>query len=63
MYMSEMLIRDQHSERLKQAHESRLARQAWEIRHLHRLQQRAERQLREVHDRAKELGVTISATS
>jgi hypothetical protein len=63
MYMSEMLIRDQHSERLKQAREAGLARQASELRHLRRLQQRARRQLREVHDRAEELGVTISATS
>ena len=63
MYMSEMLIRDKHSERLKQAREARLARQASELRHLSRLQQRARRRLREVHDRAEELGVTISATS
>jgi hypothetical protein len=63
MYMSEMLIRDQHSERLNQAREARLARQASELRHLRRLQQRARRQLREAHNRAEELGVTLSATS
>ena len=63
MYMSEMLIRDQHSQRLKQAREARLAHQASELRHLRRLQQRARRQLREVHDRAEELGVTIGTTS
>ena len=63
MYMSEMLVRDQHSERLNQAREARLARQASELRHLRRLQQRARRQLREVHTRAEVLGVTISTTS
>jgi hypothetical protein len=63
MYMSEMLVREQHSERLKQAREARLARQASELRHLRRLQRRAQRQLREVNDRAEELGVTISAAS
>jgi hypothetical protein len=63
MYMSEMLIRDQHSERIKQARESRLARQASELRHLRRVRQRAQRQLRAAHDRARELGATISATS
>jgi hypothetical protein len=61
MYMSEMLVRDQHSMRLKQAREFRLARQASELRHLRRLQRRAQRQLREVSDRAEELGTTISA--
>jgi hypothetical protein len=62
MYMSEMLVRDQHSMRLKQARESRLAREASELRQLRRLRQRAQRQLREVRDRASELGVTLSAT-
>ena len=62
MYMSEMLIREQHSERLKQAREARLAQQASELRHLRRLQRRPQRQLREVRDRATQLGVTMSAT-
>src|SRR5260370_25486343 len=63
MYISEMLIRDQHSERLKQARESRLARQVSELRHLRRLQRRAERPLREVPHRARELSATLIPTN
>lgn len=63
MYMSEMLVRDQHEERLKQAQESRLARQVVELRHLRRVQQRAERRLRRATRRAAQLRSTLEAAS
>ena len=63
MYMSEMLVRQQGEERLKQAQESRLARQVVELRRLSRVQQRAERRLRQATRRAEQLRSSIEAIS
>jgi hypothetical protein len=63
MYMSEMLVHSQREERLKQAQESRLTRQVAELRHLHRVQQRAERRLRQATRRAEQLRSSIEAIS
>jgi hypothetical protein len=61
MYISEMLIRESHAERLRQAQEDALARRAAELRHLRQIRQRAERQLRRVSQRAQSLGTTVGA--
>jgi hypothetical protein len=61
MYMSEVLIRDQHAMRLKQARESRMARQAAQLRRLRRVRQRAESQLERVRQRAGELSAHLGA--
>jgi hypothetical protein len=63
MYMSEMLVRQQGEERLKQAQESRLARQVVELRRLSRVQQRAERRLRQATRRAQQLRSSLDAAS
>ena len=63
MYMHEMLVREHQSERLRQAHEARLARHAAELSRLRQVQQRAERRLRRVEERAGEVRSAISAVS
>jgi hypothetical protein len=63
MYMSEMLARELHSERLKRAEEARFARHTAELRRLRLVQQRAERRLRKAEQRARELRTAISAAS
>jgi len=55
MYIPEMLIQGEQLDRLKQAHESRLASRAAELRRLQRVQQRAESRLRKARDRIEEL--------
>jgi hypothetical protein len=55
MYLSEMLIRERQSERLKEAAEARLALRVAELRHLRHVQQRAEQQWRKARQRAEEL--------
>jgi hypothetical protein len=59
MYMSETLARDRYRDRLEQAQESRIARQAAELRRLERVRQRAERKLLRAWQRADELRMTI----
>jgi hypothetical protein len=59
MYTSHTLAKDRHLERLRQAQESRLARQAAELRRLERTAQRAERTLRDAGQRARELRATL----
>lgn len=59
MYLSETLARDRHHDRLEQAQQSRIARQAAELRKLDRIQQRAERKLLRVWQRADELRTAI----
>jgi hypothetical protein len=61
MYTSETLAKDRHLERLRQAQESRLARQAAELRRLERTRQRAERKLWDAGQRAHELRATLEA--
>jgi hypothetical protein len=63
MYMSEVLIRDQHEMRLKQARESRIARQAAELRRLRRVRLRAESKLERVRQRVGELGAHLDTDS
>jgi len=59
MYMSETLAKDRHLDRLEQAQEIRIARQAAELRRLERVRQRAERKLLRAWQRADELRMTI----
>ncbi|HEX4832679.1 MAG TPA: hypothetical protein VH478_16470 [Trebonia sp.] len=61
--MSERLVRDYQNERIKDARESRLAKQAAELRRLRLVQQRAERRLQQARQRASSLAATITATS
>ena len=61
MYTSETLMRDRHHERLERARESRLARQAMELRRLERVRQRAERKLLRAWRRADELRAMLEA--
>jgi len=61
MFTSETLANDRHQHRLRQAQESRLARQAAELRRLERQTQRAERKLRHAGQRAHELRTTLEA--
>jgi hypothetical protein len=63
MYMSELLVREQQSERLKQASADRLSQQAAELRRLRGIQQRAERRLRRIRLRASELRSAIGTGS
>jgi hypothetical protein len=59
MYTSETLAKDRHHNRLRQAQENRLARQAAELRRLERTRQRAERKLQRTWQRARELRTTL----
>jgi hypothetical protein len=59
MYLAETLARDRYLDRLEQAQESRLARQAAELRRLERARERAERRLLRAWKRADELRMTI----
>jgi hypothetical protein len=61
MFTSETLANDRHQDRLRQAQEGRLARQAAELRRLERQTQRAERKLRHAGQRAHELRTTLEA--
>ena len=61
MYLSETLARDRYRDQLEQAQQSRIARQAAELRRLDRLRQRTERKLLRVWQRADELRTTIEA--
>jgi hypothetical protein len=61
MYTSETLAKDRHLDRLRQAQENRLARQAAELRRLERTKQRAERALRDAGQRVHELRATLEA--
>jgi hypothetical protein len=61
MYTSETLARDRYRDRLEQAQEVRIARQAAELRRLERVRQRAERKLLRAWERADELRATIEA--
>jgi len=59
MYLSETLARDRYLDRLEQAQQSRIARQAAELRRLDRIRQRAERKLLRAWQRADELRTSI----
>jgi len=59
MYTSETLARDRYRDRLEQAQEGRIARQAAELRRLERVRQRAERKLLRAWERADELRATL----
>jgi hypothetical protein len=61
MFTSETLARDRNRDRLEQAQELRVARQAAELRRLERVRQRAERKLLRVWERTDELRATIEA--
>jgi hypothetical protein len=63
MYPSEMLVRDNQSERLRQAQEARLARHTAELRRLRQVQQRAERRLARAEQRAGELRSALDGVS
>jgi hypothetical protein len=63
MFTHEILARDLHSERLRQAQEARFARHAAELSRLRQVRQRAERRLRQVALRVGELHSAISALS
>ena len=63
MYTSVTLANDRHMDRLRQAQEDRLGRQAAELRRLERTRQRAERKLRLAGQRAHELRATLEATA
>ena len=63
MYTPEMLARDFHSARLRQAQEARFARHAAELSRLRTVRQRAERRLLQVEQRAGEVRSAISAVS
>lgn len=59
MYMSETLAKDRYRDRLERAQESRMGRQAAELRKLDRVRQRAERKLLRAWERADELRATL----
>jgi len=59
MYLSETLARDRYLDRREQAQQSRIARQAAELRRLDRIRQRAERKLLRAWQRADELRTSI----
>ena len=59
MYMSETLARDRYRDRLDRAQESRIGRQAAELRKLDRVRERAERKLVRAWERADELRATM----
>ena len=61
MYLSETLARDRSSKLHEQARQTRIARQAAELRKLERIRQRAERKLLRVWKRADELRASIEA--
>ncbi len=61
MYLSQTLARDRYLDRLAQAREGRIARQAAEFRRLERVRRRAERKLLRAWQRADELRATIEA--
>jgi len=61
MYLSETLARDRNRDRLEQAQEHRLARQAAELRRLERVRQRAERKLLRAWERADEIRMALEA--
>jgi hypothetical protein len=61
IYTSETLARDRYRDRLQQAQEMRIARQAAELRRLERIRQRAERRLLRAWQRADELRTSIEA--
>jgi hypothetical protein len=61
MYLSETLARDRSSDLHEQARQTRIARQAAELRKLERLRQRAERKLLRAWQRADELRASIEA--
>jgi hypothetical protein len=62
MFMSESLARERNQDRLKQAQEYRVVRQAAELRRLERSRQRAERKLLRVWQRTNELRTTMEVT-
>lgn len=59
MFMSETLARDRYLDRLEEAQEGRIARQAAELRRLERVRHRAERRLLRVWQRTDELRATM----
>jgi hypothetical protein len=61
MYLSERLVRDYQSERIRDARDARLAKQAADLRHLRLVGQRAERRLHQARQRAASLASTITA--
>lgn len=61
MYTSQTLASDRHRDRLRQAQEGRLARQAAELRRLERQRQRAERKMWHAGQRVHELRNTLEA--
>ena len=61
MFMAETLAREQKLDRLEQARDTRVARQAAELRRLERVRQRAERKLLRAWQRADELRTTLEA--
>lgn len=63
MYLSETLARDRSSNLREQARQTRIARQAAELRKLERVRQRAERKLLRAWQRADELRASIEAVS
>jgi hypothetical protein len=63
MYLSETLARDRSSDLHREARQTRIARQAAELRKLERIQRRAERKLLRAWQRADELRTSIEAAS
>ena len=61
MYLSETLARDRSSKLHDQARQSRIARQAAELRKLDRVRKRAERKLLRAWQRSDELRASIEA--
>ena len=55
MYLSEMLSREHHAQRLKEAAEARAGLRAAELRRLWHVQRRAEQQWRKARQRTEEL--------
>ncbi len=61
MYVTECLARARNAERLKQAHEERLANRAAELSRLERRQERAERELLHAWKRVDQLRSTLGS--
>ncbi len=62
MYTSQTLARERHLDQLERARQSRIGRQAAELRRLDRIRQRAERRLLRAWQRADDLRITIETT-
>jgi len=62
MYISQDLARERHLAEMQRAHHARIANQAARLRRVERIQQRAERRLLRVWQRADELRTMIETT-